>query len=135
MTLRTRVENRHRLHLYLGALFVLLLFLASCGSSGSTSNLAIVSWGPNGTRAGVAFNAQPNGVAAFWVNVDRELGSKAYITLNGFKLNSTVSGKLITAAVPATLYAQPGTYPLNVVDVIDGKEVTSNSVNFVVKPK
>jgi hypothetical protein len=135
MTSRSGVGNRHHPYLYLSMLLIMSLLLCGCGSASSTSSLAITSWGPHSTQAGVGFNVQPNGVAAFWVNVDQELSSKAYISLNGFKLNSTVSGKLITAGVPATLYAQPGTYPMNVVDVIDGKEVTSSSVDFIVKPK
>jgi len=110
------------------------LLLASCGTN-KPSSIAITSWGPNTTQAGVAFNVQPDGSAALWVDVDQELDGNAYLSLNGFKLKSSVSGKLITAGVPAVLYAQPGTYPLNVVDVIDGKEVKSNSVNFMVKPK
>jgi len=110
------------------------LLLTSCGSN-KPSSIAITSWGPNSTQAGVVFNAQPDGTAAFWVDVDQQLESNAYVSLNGFKLKSAVSGKLITAGVPAALYAQPGTYPLIVVDVIDGKELKSNSVDFIVKPK
>lgn len=134
MILTADLSRRYRHYFALMLLLAMGLLLTSCGTS-KPSSLAITSWGPNTTQAGVAFNIQPDGSAAFWVNVDRELDGNAYISLNGFKLKSTVSGKLITAGVPAALYAQPGTYPLNVVDMIDGKEVTSNSVDFIVKPK
>jgi hypothetical protein len=126
-----------RLYRYYFAIILLLstcLLLTSCDSN-RPSSLAITSWGPNSTQAGVAFNAQPGGSAAFWVKMDQEMHSNAYISLNDFVLSSTVSGKLITAGVPAALYAQPGTYPLCVVEVIGGKEVKSNCVDFVVKPK
>ncbi|MGH7233883.1 MAG: hypothetical protein ACREF7_00350 [Candidatus Saccharimonadales bacterium] len=83
----------------------------------------------------MAFNAQPDGGAAFWVDVNQELTSNAYISFNGVKLKSAASGKLITAGVPANLYAQAGTYPLNVVDDVGGKQVKSNSVDFKVTPK
>lgn len=135
MKFASDLVRQHRLHIALILSLSMGLFLVGCGSPSSTSNLAITAWGPNSTQASVAFNVQPDGVAALWVNVDQQLDSKAYISLNDFKLKSAVSGKLITASVPAALYAQPGTYPLIVVDVIDGKEVKSNNVDFVVKPK
>jgi len=123
-----------RLYFSVILLLAMGLLLSACGSK-SPSTLAITSWGPNSTQAGVVFNVQPNGQAAVWVHVDQQLDSNAYISLNDFKLQSSVSGKSISAGVPPALYAQPGTYPLIVVDVIDGKEVKSNSVDFIVKPK
>ena len=134
MILIPGLSRRYRQCFALILLLAMGLLLTSCGSN-NPSSLAITSWGPNTTQAGVAFNVQPDGSAALWVDVDQELDGKAYLSLNGFKLKSSVSGKLITAGVPAVLYAQPGTYLLNVVDVIDGKEVKSNSVKFMVKPK
>jgi len=134
MILTTDLSRRYRHYFALILLLAMGLLLTSCGSN-KPSSIAITSWGSNSTQAGVAFNAQPDGTAAFWVNVDQKLDNNAYISLNGFKLKSAVSGKLITAVVPAALYAQPGTYPLIVVDVIDGKELKSNSVDFIVKPK
>jgi len=130
----SNIIRRAGLYASVVLLLAMGLLLTSCGTN-KPSSLAITSWGPNTTQAGVAFNVQPDGSAALWVDVDQELDGKAYLSLNGFKLKSSVSGKLITAGVPAVLYAQPGTYLLNVVDVIDGKEVKSNSVKFMVKPK
>jgi len=134
MILIPGLSRRYRQCFALILLLAMGLLLTSCGSN-NPSSLAITSWGPNTTQAGVAFNVQPDGSAAFWVDVDQELDGNAYISLNGVKLKSNVSGKLITAGVPAALYVQPGTYPLYVVDQIDGKEVKSNSVDFIVKPK
>lgn len=135
MTLRSGIENWYHPYLFLAALLAMGLLLAGCGTPSSASNISITSWGPHTTQAGVAFNAQADGEAAFWVNVSQELSSNATIVFNGVNLKSTISGKLITAIVPVNLYAQAGTYPLYVVDVIDGKEVKSNSVDFIVKPK
>ena len=130
----SNIIRRAGLYASVVLLLAMGLLLTSCGTN-KPSSLAITSWGPNTTQAGVAFNVQPDGSAAFWVDVDQELDGNAYISLNGVKLKSNVSGKLITAGVPAALYVQPGTYPLYVVDQIDGKEVKSNSVDFIVKPK
>ena len=134
MLTRTHILRLFAILIFLCFFTALVPLIQGC-SYHKGENISITAWGPNITQAGVAFNVQPDGSAAFWVNVDQDLDGNAYLSLNGFKLKSSVSGKLITAGVPAVLYAQPGTYPLNVVDVIDGKEVKSNSVNFMVKPK
>ncbi|MGH8321200.1 MAG: hypothetical protein ACRESX_03205 [Gammaproteobacteria bacterium] len=134
MKIPTGLSKWCRLNSSLVLLLTLGLFFAGCGSN-NPGSLTIKSWGPNSTQAGVVFNVQPDGVAAFWVNVDRDLTGNAYISFNGVKLKSAVSGKLITAGVPANLYAQAGSYPLYVVYVGQGTEIKSNSVVFKVTPK
>ena len=110
------------------------MLLGGCGPRGPVS-LAVTSWGPNATQTGVPFNVQPDSGAAFWVNVNQNLQSDAVIVFHGVKLRSVVSGKLVTAGVPADLYAQAGTYPLYVTEEVSGKEIISNTVYFIVHPR
>lgn len=128
------MQHTYTKHICVVMVGLIMLSLVGCGAN-SVSAIEITSWGPNSTRAGAVFNVQPNGEAAFWVNVNRKLSSKAILVFNGVELSSTVSGRLITAGVPARLYTTAGTYPLYVVDEIDGKPVESNIVNFVVSTK
>lgn len=97
-------------------------------------DLKIASWGPQETRAGVSFNAQPDGGAAFWVQMNQSLdGSDAAVELNGKVLNSAISDTLITANVPAESYAKPGTYVLHVTMKRGSASTQSDDVKFVVK--
>lgn len=128
--------------------FALTVGLSGCDRGGQTppsnavgvasgaihGNLQITSWGPEHTNAGVAFNAQPDGTAALWVRVNHSLdGAEATIDFNGHPLTAAVQGELVTASVPASLYAATGTYPLHV-SVKQGASVAqSNDVKFVVE--
>lgn len=95
--------------------------------------LRITSYGPDNTKAGVAFNVQPGGGAALWIRVDRSLdGGKAAVDFNGTLLPGNVSGQLVTAGVPVSLYAKPGTYSLHVIAQIGTQSVQSNDVKFTV---
>ncbi|EQD55077.1 AlgJ [mine drainage metagenome] len=105
-----------------------------CSEHRST-NLIISAWGPHTTQVGVAFNTQPNGDAAFWVDTNQKLSSNATIVFNSVKLKSAVTRKLVTALVPADLYAKKGTYPLYVVNTVKGNQEKSNTVDFIVTPK
>lgn len=78
----------------------------------------IDNWGPRQTSAGKAFNVQPDGSAAFWVQVAC-VPDATVLVLDGVELPTTVSAGdgLVTARVPdATLYVEPGTYRVELLD-------------------
>lgn len=100
----------------------------------STGKLAITGWGPQMTKAGEAFNVQPDGSAAMWIRLDQSLGGNdAVIEFNGTQLPTVVSGNLVTAEVPAKLYASPGNFNVHVIAHKGGQSVQSDDVTFAVK--
>lgn len=106
---------------------------AGADNCATSCDFKITKWGPQETRAGEAFNPQPDGGAAFWFHVDRSLeGSDAVVELEGQGLPSAISGNVITASVPASAYANPGVYKLHVTLQSGGSTVHSNDVKFVV---
>lgn len=95
--------------------------------------LKIGSWGPTETTAGSIFNAQPDGSAALWLQVNQSLdGSDAVVTMDGKSLHSAISGELITASVPEKFYATSGVHTLRVMVTRDATSLQSNDVSFVV---
>lgn len=98
------------------------------------SSLKITSWGPDSTKAGEVFNKQPNGSAALWVRVDQSLdGDVAAIEFNGVLLQGNISGNLVTAGVPADLYANPGVYTMHVIARKGERTMQTNDVKFTVR--
>lgn len=123
---------------------VAVLALAACGRSANTATsagksasaqgLSISSWGPQSTKAGEAFNVQPGGAAALWIRVNRSLdGDEASIDFNDTLLPGNISGNLVTATVPAPMYATSGTYNVQVVVRSGTVSSKSNVVAFTVK--
>lgn len=99
-----------------------------------TRGLQITSWGPDRTKAGKVFNAQPDGSAALWIRLNRSLsGDAVTVDFNGHPLPAAVQGELVTASVPPALYAGSGTYPLHVTAKQSAATVHSNDVHFVVE--
>ena len=97
--------------------------------------MTIQDWGPRETAAGKAFNAQPDGSAAFWLKTDGVTPSTVLV-LSGRKLPTYVAadGRIVTANLPrdlAELYAKPGTYVLFLQDTDSGYR--TGEVAFVVK--
>ena len=140
------IKNRLCLCLILPAL---AMGLAACGQHGNGTaangqasapasaaipgNLEITSWGPQSTKAGEVFNKQPDGGAALWVRVNQPLdGEVAAIEFNGTLLQGIVSGNLVTAIVPAPLYARPGTFNLHVIVRKGSRTEQSKDVKFTV---
>lgn len=107
----------------------------SAATQGALSgNLKITSWGPDSTQAGVVFNKQPNGSAALWIRLDQPLtGDVAGVEFNGVLLQGVVSGNLVTAGVPAELYAKPGSFKVDVIARKGDGSVQSNEVIFTVR--
>ncbi len=123
---------------------LLLLLLTACGNQlpapestqapaapGQGAAPRIESVMPGHTRAGVVFNKQPSGIAAFSI-----LGSGfvagAVVTANGTKLETTFGNdRLVTAVMPAELYAYAGRIAIQVTNP-DG--ATTNALDFEVQP-
>lgn len=98
------------------------------------SQLKITSWGPQSTKAGAVFNAQPGGAAAIWIRVDQPLdGYEVAVDFNGTLLKGNISGNLVTAAVPADLYATSGNYEVQVLARKGNASAKSNGVTFAVE--
>jgi hypothetical protein len=98
------------------------------------SNFQIVQYGPKESGAGVAFNTQSSGQAALWVELDHPAtGSRAAIWWGDHRLESAVSGNVISAVVPAERYTTVGKYPIQVRVGSGANDKRSNVVYFVVK--
>lgn len=100
----------------------------------ASSPLGITSWGPDHTKAGTAFNVQPDGSASLWIRVNRSLeGYEAAVDFNGTLLQGNISGNLVTAGIPADLYATPGKYTVQLLARKGNDSVKSNGVTFTVQ--
>lgn len=98
------------------------------------TDFKITSYGPTSTKAGVVFNKQPNGGSAIWIRVSRSMeGSVATIDFSGTKLTGYIVGNLVTAAVPSSLYAKPGSYSVHVIERKGASVAQSNDVTFSVE--
>jgi len=117
--------------------------LAGCGVPDSgpdpyavrNSSLAITSFGPTEIHAGVPFNRQPDGSSAVWIRVKHPVdGSHVAIHFDGTALQTVIRGSLLTARVPARLYAKPGIHALWVAGKNqDGARISSNKVKMIAK--
>lgn len=130
---------------------IMAVALAACGRQGTPTagpqanapaaaapavlgDLKITSYGPDRTKAGVVFNVQPNGGSALWIRLNQSLdGYEAAVELNATLLQGNISGNLVTAGVPAALYAKPGTYSLRVIARRGARTERSNDVKFTVE--
>lgn len=131
-------------------LMIILLTVGGCGNGGSQNNggansgagaskvaaFHIKNWGPKSTKAGIPFNKQPNGNAAFWVKVGSSAeGTDAELVFAGHALPTAIQDNLLTAQVSRDLYGQPGKYALQVKRSAGGKEIYSQPVYFRVTGK
>jgi len=106
---------------------------AGIDKGAATTGLRIITWGPESTAVGEAFNVQPDGHAALWIRVNQSMdGSASVITMDGKPLQSAISGRLITAFVPPGIYARAGVHALHVTMKNGVVSVESNDVKFVV---
>lgn len=100
----------------------------------TVSKLEIIGYGPTHTKAREGFNLQANGESALWVRLNQSLsGYEVTIKLNNTPLNAATSGNMVTAIVPAALYAGPGTFSLRVIARKGTQSVRSNDVKFTVE--
>jgi len=77
---------------------------------------AIEAFGPKEVVAGKPFNVQGDGLSAMWVQLSSTANAKSAIVFQNHKLETVVSGKLLTASVPNELFAHPGEADIYVVD-------------------
>ncbi len=108
---------------------------AASSRGAATSNaIEITRWGPKRTRMGVAFNIPPDGGAAIWFRMNRSLeGYEVAVDFAGNKLQGNISGDLVTAAVPASLYAKPEIRDVYVLARKGAESIKSGEVRFTVQ--
>jgi hypothetical protein len=111
----------------------MLVLLQAC-SQGPITAPNIDKFGPQHVHAGAVFNKQPDGNSALWIRTTNRVAQGAVVLFNGQKLTSYSKDDVVTAKVPAALYAQPGSYSLQITEEVDGKQLQSNVVQFIVKP-
>jgi hypothetical protein len=75
----------------------------------------IVAFGPDKAIAGQRFNVY-DGLSAMYVQVSSPVSSQSSIVFQGHKLNSVVSGSVLTAVVPDNLLTNPGEVDIYVLD-------------------
>ena len=76
----------------------------------------IQAFGPTTIVAGKPFNIQPGGSSAMWVRLPSPAGAGNSIVFRNHKLKTVAVGDLLTATVPAELFANPGEAEIYVVD-------------------
>ena len=94
--------------------------------------LVLKEMGPSKTKAGQAFNVQPDGNAAMWFKTEN--ATKTTVVVWGeTQLKTTFAdSKSITALVaPKELYSKPGQVQVHLFDMKTG--VKSNSLTFTVE--
>jgi hypothetical protein len=109
--------------------------LVGCNQQAPTSaaKMFLKSVGPADIQAGKTFNVQPDGSSAIWLNT-QGIPKTAVPVLAGVELsgvNVRENGTLVTALVPEKLIAEPGSFPIFLLDKPSGKK--SNEITFVVK--
>ena len=110
--------------------------VTSSASSGQAASIAlkVVAYAPQNVKAAEGFNVQVSGQSALWIKVDHSVaGSPAAIWWDDRPLDSSVNGDVVSALVPASLYAAPGVYSLQVRLGTDGQGQRSNVVQLTVK--
>ncbi len=97
--------------------------------------LKIVAYGPSATKAGEAFNTQPDGTSAVWAKSDRNLqGYDAAIWLDGVRLaNTGISAETVTGTLPAGDTLRAGSVKLEIRIGQDGTLLSSEPVSIAVE--
>ena len=95
--------------------------------------VSIVSYGPTPVSHGRPFNVQPSGRSAIWVRIDGQSAPDMVLALGETRLTTVADGDLLTAAVPATLFAHPAVLPLSVEALRAGVRLRSPAVSFPVE--
>ena len=76
--------------------------------------LKIVGFGPSSTYIDSPFNIQPNGLSAFWFEVECNNFDGLVVKLDGYCLKTVLDGKILTALVPDELLSQSGVFILSI---------------------
>ncbi len=99
----------------------------------SSETVRVLRYGPETATVGVAFNAQPDGSSAIWMELSGPVSDDTTLYLGGKPLKTFVNGAMVTALVPNDLIAEPGTIDLRVVD--DSGNRFSEPVTLTLRPK
>ncbi len=113
---------------------VIILFLClACAGAGcrkAPTPLILKEIGPTSTEAGKAFNTQPGGGSAIWARVVNATEDTVIVWHKKELPTFTHSEEILTAPVPRTFYARPGSFEIFLLDTRTGMK--SNSMVFVV---
>ncbi len=107
----------------------LMLFLSACNpqepvarpaldagasAAAEVSQLSIVNWGEQSTRAGVPFNVQADGQSGVWLELNQPSPpADIVVNFDGKPLDGVVvNGAIITATIPPEYLSEPGNYPV-----------------------
>lgn len=82
----------------------------------SSEILRVLRYGPDSALAGEAFNAQPDGNSAIWIELSGPVSADATLYLDGKPLKTFANGAAVTALVPNSLIGEPKTLEIRVVD-------------------
>lgn len=98
-----------------------------------TMATTIVDFGPRESNVGQPINPQPNGESGIWLVLNSTPDRATRVMCNGRVLDSVVGDKLITAKVPASLLAKPGTKIFELERRYLDRIERSNQVELLVK--
>ncbi len=79
---------------------------------------AVDRWGPESTTAGETFNTQPDGASALWIRVPC-FPESTVVTFGGVEIPTTLrpgDGLITTHITDHSIYANPGEYPVELLD-------------------
>lgn len=124
---------------------VVALLLAGCGrtmcdipdvhSADVGVGFHINDYGPRQVKAGLAFNAQPDGSSAAWFRLDQDMtGSEIRVHFGEEVVAGNVTRDLVTARVPAVAHAKPGNLPV-VIEKRDGADVSKSNTVIIALEK
>jgi len=84
---------------------------------------AVAGWGPQSTKAGKAFNVQPDGESAMWIRVQGLSSDRGnYIQFGEVKITRLLQKPdLVTFAVPASAYATAGDQKIRLFEAATGR--------------
>jgi len=112
-----------------GTIALLLFVVIAVGCSKAMSP-AITDFGPQKTKAGQVFNAQPDGKSALWVRAEN-FTDTTVVMWDDKKLLTYKQPYGGSATVPRELYSKPGQYRISLLDTKTG--VKSNDGIFTVE--
>jgi len=111
---------------------VLFVILVSVFIGCSKAPPLLKQMGPMKTKAGVAFNVQPEGESAMWFKAENARKTTVVVWGDTRLKTIFVSSKELTASiVPKELYSKPGRYQIYLLDTETGKK--SNNLVFTVE--
>ncbi len=82
----------------------------------------IKNWGPKQTSAGVALHPQANGAMGLWIDTDCAPGDVA-IQAGEQQLKAYVNDGVITTAIPADMFQQPGKISLTLISKTEDEQL------------